>query len=350
MSMIMSMRIGFIPNASADIRARLISSGKTVQPSSAMVGDEEISGYCFYPLDENESDLERLLNIPRGSVSFRRTSNDSLTMIQIVNSATVRRARQIREAGPDSLSDQACERMAGEPPPPRGDTESRTRFVAICSKNNNSLRNSLIKKKKILQDRADEICQNYTKALQDLDEVSLRLEVLGAHPELDAQEFTNQYDMLVKSPLIKRITVDGDRIIVFTKTMYAIEKEQGTMRMLSVRRIGEFKIQIPITITDSHERVRTDIFDVGLIRFENLTCPLDGGQQAPHVFPAGKACFGTYEQTVRELWLARNFCKLILELLHFLINSHNPGDGLGKHIVEWPVAKESEYNGKLAPI
>jgi hypothetical protein len=164
---------------------------------------------------------------------------------------------------------------------------------------------------------------------------------------LDAQQFKNQYDQLMRSPLIERVTVNESKIIVHTNMIYAIERKSGGEGVQCVRRIGKFKIHIPISVSDG-QRERTDAFSTSLIRFENQT-PAPNGQQAPHVFPTGNACFGDYEREVHNLWIQRNFSQLILQLLHFLINAHHPGDQLGNGIVNWPVANEEEYRGKLAP-
>lgn len=153
-------------------------------------------------------------------------------------------------------------------------------------------------------------------------EAQTRIDYLVNNREEAAKRYVNDFDKLFDSPKVVDVRVNGDRIQVFTKTLYCVDPRSNL-----THEIGAFRIDIHIN---------------GGVRWHNLTRTVNGhwsGCQAPHINSNGEACLGNMEEVIPQLTADYEFAALAMVCIQF-VESVNVNDSAGQYINRWPVAAE----------
>jgi hypothetical protein len=149
-------------------------------------------------------------------------------------------------------------------------------------------------------------------------------QVLKALQERSEGSYLREYENLINMKGVRAIHVPGNNIQVDTDMIYCTDPRSG-----NVHEIGEFTI----TLSPSGPSAE----------FRNKTRVVDGYEKsmhAPHVFSSGIPCLGSISSTLPDLIGRMEIGAAITVAMEFL-QSVNVEDGAGKHIDNWPIAKEA---------
>ena len=145
-------------------------------------------------------------------------------------------------------------------------------------------------------------------------------QLLASNAALDEKHGT-EFDKLSRLPKVRSVQARSGVVSVFTDVLYCVDP-----RTKKRHEIGAFRIDIHVGGEEN------------CVRWFNLTRRISGNQ-APHVFAEGRACFGNSAEIFAELIADYEFAAAAMVAIQF-VESVNVDDSAGRHISDWPLAPE----------
>lgn len=207
---------------------------------------------------------------------------------------------------------------------------SLKRFVEMCTSGLTDRMSSLASTIRGQQESLDSYMNEISKYAKSIDGSKKELAALKfSVKDADNSKVVAQYKSMLKTPKVKKIIVDGQKIEAFTETLYCADPTNNTLI-----EIGEFKIVIP---------------NSGGIKWFNLTRKVNGGMSresnAPHVSSTGSACLGNASAMFADLYRQREFEALLHLAINF-IEQVNVEDSAGQSVRLWPLVTDKEIIAK----
>jgi hypothetical protein len=144
------------------------------------------------------------------------------------------------------------------------------------------------------------------------------------------KEASDLYDETMTLRKVSRISIDNERVDVYTNTIFAKDDRTGKMHEL-----GTFHISINIS-SDKYDTSRT----VKIKNTKHSINAYEEGMNAPHVFNSGSICHGNLAQGMIQAYAKRDIYQLVLQLILFL-QSANTDDAAGKYVNRWPMVSDA---------
>lgn len=177
----------------------------------------------------------------------------------------------------------------------------------------------------------EEAKRNYAKAIRQLEEAELDMELFGEDKKTIVQGVMEEVMELMNWPLVVDVYAEGQQIIMETKMLFALN-ENPNKKVL--HRIGKFKIKMDFSDSTTYWINMTD---------------RQGGKHAPHAYrSSGRACLGNTEDDFKLYYRTYNLLLCAQEALRFPQHA-NHQDSAGRDIIEWPVVEgqKIDSSGKL---
>jgi hypothetical protein len=197
---------------------------------------------------------------------------------------------------------------------------SRETYIRECARNSGRQINRLTRKIEQNKMEVTQIQQSLVSAIREVRISERQLEHFNQCGTQDEERFGQEYDKLISLPKVQKVTVTEGRITVHTNTLFARDERTNLLHEL-----GAYEIKI-YTSGEGNG-----------IRFHNLTRQVPCAQQAPHVDPSGRACYGNTAEIWPELIANHEYAALALLGIQFL-ESVNTADDWGSRINQWPQA------------
>lgn len=140
-----------------------------------------------------------------------------------------------------------------------------------------------------------------------------------------AVKLRKEFRALLGVPRVVEVEWRGQFMCVTTDKLYTIDPRTG-----HEHEIGAFKLIINHLTSD--------------VEFHNITRRVRGyeaGMNAPHVFPTGRACLGSMQETIPMLVAGYEWAVLVQICIAFL-ESVNTDDSAGRYVNRWPRSRSKE--------
>lgn len=205
----------------------------------------------------------------------------------------------------------------------------RQNYMKLCGYGRKEEQIKILKKEvSKLSSDIEKYQKNLVESLRNLQENQLGLQRIQNTGDDSLVRFGDEFDQLVKHPDIKNIEIDGNRLLIYTKTIN-IEYYK------SVYSIGKFKITI---YTDGGN---------GCVRMHNLTHRGYDGYNHPYVNDDGQPCLGNIKEVIPHVVSEHKYAAAAAICIQFL-KSYERSDGYKPYadITNWPKFKKGEKNEK----
>lgn len=143
----------------------------------------------------------------------------------------------------------------------------------------------------------------------------------------NGEKFAEQLDLIAEYPGVTKIEIEGKKIKISVKDVYAYAKVSGDTRRYY---IGDMRMEVNMKDSD--------------VRFHNMNNPRKGywteKDAHPHVDGSnGYPCLGNVSATIAELVSSKEVYALFLTLLDYLQNA-NTDDVAGRTVTSWDEVDE----------
>lgn len=219
------------------------------------------------------------------------------------------------ETDPKKIADMILMRAEAE------NQKNRDAYVKACSKRFEQTLKGTEEGIKVGYQKIQNLQSELTRTIRETKGKEQKLEQLKSANGMTIARYAEEYEKLVSLPKVKKVTVDGGEIKVFTTTLCCVDPRTSV-----THEIGEFEIRIPTS-------------ESGSVAWFNLTRRVNGyasNQSAPHIWENGTACLGNTQEIFPELIASYEFASVALVAIQF-VESVNVDDAAGKHINRWPI-------------
>lgn len=243
-------------------------------------------------------------------------SNETNTCVVLLN----RLLPQVVEADPEKIAALLTKQRAAEL------VRSRELWLGQCQKRFEKTLTGTKAEIVGCERKIPELQKQLVEQIRILDGLRKKLDQLEAtRPESEAR-YVREFDKLLKTPHVERVTIDSGKICVFTDTLF-VRTDDG-----KVYEMGRYRIEI---YTDGGN---------GGVRFFNLTRQVKGYWNGkchhPHVKESGEPCLGNIKEAVPQLLGEYQYSVVTILAIRFL-ESVNTNDSAGAHIINWPLVSET---------